>query len=263
MKPTGRPATRTIDVNVDAGESFGRWTLADEAALFEVASSVSLACGFHAGDPGTIRDAVALADAAGLAIGAHPGLPDLIGFGRRPIEMTPRQVYDDVLYQLGAVEAFMRARGRALAHAKMHGALSTVLGERPPIADAIVRAVADFDGDLPLIVPYGSELAAAARRAGHPAVREGFPDRAYTREGRIAPRHMAGASIEDPELSARKAVRMVVDGVVDALDGTVVPIEVESLCLHGDNPAAAEIARGMRDGLAAAGVTIARFEAPV
>jgi UPF0271 protein len=259
---SARHPLRTIDLNVDAGESFGPWVSGRDAELLPLVSSVSLACGFHAGDPSTIRASVVGARAAHVAVGAHPGLRDLVGFGRRPIQLTPQEAYDDVLYQLGAVEGFTRSAGVCLAHAKMHGALGTVLGEVPAVADAIVQAVHDFDATLPLVVPHTSGLAEAARRKGHLAVSEAFPERAYLPDGRLAPRDRAGAVIDDPQRSAERAVQIVVDGVVEAIDGTPIRVQAETLGLHGDNPAAVEIAQAVRAALEAAGIGIARFETP-
>ncbi len=248
---------RTIDLNVDAGESYGEWRLGDDEAMFAVVTSLNLACGFHAGDPGTMRRTVALAAEAGVAIGAHPGLPDRVGFGRRAMALTPAQAHDDVLYQLGAADAIVRAAGRSLAHAKMHGALSTHVAETPAVADAIVAAVRAFDPALPLVAGPAQELAAAARRAGHPLIAEAFPERGYAPDGRLAPRGTPGAVINDPDLAAARAVRMVVEGTVEAVDGTLVEVDARTLCIHGDNPSALAIATAVRAALEAAGVRVA------
>jgi UPF0271 protein len=249
-----------IDINVDAGESYGHWPLGDDAAMFDVVTSANLACGFHAGDPGTMRRAVERAVAAGVVIGAHPGLPDRVGFGRRAMALTPQEAYDDVLYQHGALDAFVRVAGASIGYVKPHGALNTHVAERDPaVADAIVRAVASIGRTLPLVVIAGSALARSAERLGHPAVAEGFPDRGYLADGRLAPRSEDGAVVGEAVTAAARAVRMVVEGTVVAVDGTVVPLAVRTLCVHGDHPGALETARAIRGALETAGVTIAAF----
>ena len=193
-----------IDLNVDAGESFGAWRMGDDAALFAAVSSANLACGFHAGDPGTIRVALAAAIEAGVAIGAHPGLPDLVGFGRRPMTQTPQEVRDDTLYQVGAMYAFVRAAGATLHHVKPHGALNTAVAESSDEhAEAIVQAVREFDPELPLVAIAGSRLQRAAERLGQPVVAEGFPDRAYAPDGSLAKRGTPGAIIHDADARRR------------------------------------------------------------
>lgn len=239
---------RTIDLNVDAGESFGAWAMGDDAALFALVTTVNVAAGFHAGDPGTIRRTVELARDHGVAVGAHPGLPDRVGFGRRAMALTPQEAHDDVLYQLGAVAAFCGAAGVPLVHAKMHGALSTHVAERSPaVADAIVAAVRAFDPDLPLVVLEASELAAAARRAGCTVVPEGYPERGYATTGRLLDRSLPGAVIRDPLAAAARGVSMARGGVY------------RTLCIHGDNPQAVVICEALRAGLDAAGIDVAAF----
>jgi UPF0271 protein len=239
---------RTIDLNVDAGESFGAWSMGDDPALFALVTTVNVAAGFHAGDPGTIRRTVELARDHGVAVGAHPGLPDRVGFGRRAMALTPQQAHDDVLYQLGAVAAFCGAAGVPMVHAKMHGALSTHVAERSPeVADAIVAAVRTFDPDLPLVILEASELAAAARRAGCAIVAEGYPERGYARTGRLLDRSLPGAIVHDPLAAAARGVSMARGGVY------------RTLCIHGDNPQAVAICEALRSGLDAAGIDVAAF----
>ncbi|HEY6961633.1 MAG TPA: 5-oxoprolinase subunit PxpA [Gaiellaceae bacterium] len=251
---------RSIDLNVDAGESYGAWRIGDEPAIFAEVTSANLACGFHGGDPGTIRTAIADAVRAGVAIGAHPGLPDRVGFGRRAMSVTPQEVHDDVLYQVGAVEAFARAAGVPLHHVKPHGALNTAVSEQSDEhADAIVAAVRAFDASLPLIVIAGSGLERACARAGHRAVAEAFPDRAYTANGMLAPRSDPRAIVHDPQVAADRAVRIAVDGVVATVDGTSVDVAAETLCIHGDNPGSLATARAVRAALTAAGVAVETF----
>ncbi len=240
--------SRTIDLNVDAGESFGAWPMGDDAAMFELVTTVNVAAGFHAGDPGTLGRTVALAAQHGVAVGAHPGLADRVGFGRRALAVTPQEAHDDVLYQLGAVAAFCRAAGVPMVHAKMHGALSTHVAERSPaVADAIVAAVRAFDPALPLVVLPAAELAAAAARAGCRIVREGYPERGYARDGRLLDRSLPGAIIHDPGAAAGRGVSMARSGAY------------ETLCIHGDNPRAVVIAAALREGLDRAGIGVAAF----
>src|SRR4051794_10216003 len=249
-----------IDLNVDAGESFGAWRMSDDAALFAEVSSANLACGFHAGDPGTIRVSLDLALEAGVAVGAHPGLPDLVGFGRRPLTMTPQQVHDDTLYQVGAMYAFVRAAGATLHHMKPHGALNTAVAEASPAhAEAIVAATRAFDPALPIIAVAGSELHRASERAGHPVVAEGFPDRGYAPDGSLAPRGTDGAIIHDAELAAARAIRMAREGTVEAIDGTVIELTPGTLCIHGDNPGSVATARAIRAALEREGIAIQAF----
>jgi UPF0271 protein len=249
-----------IDLNVDAGESFGAWRMSDDAALFAEVSSANLACGFHAGDPGTIRVELANAIEANVAVGAHPGLPDLVGFGRRPMTLTPQQVHDDTLYQVGAMYAFTRAAGVALHHMKPHGALNTAVAESSDAhAEAIVSATRAFDPNLPIIAIAGSKLYRAAEKLGQPVVAEGFPDRGYAPDGSLAKRGTAGAIIHDPDIAAARAVRMAREGTVEALDGTVIELTPRTLCIHGDNPGSVATARAIRAALEREGITIAAF----
>ena len=250
----------TIDLNVDAGESYGAWRMGDDAALFSAVSSANLACGFHAGDPGTIRTTLAEAIAAGIAVGAHPGLADLPGFGRRALALTPQETHDDTLYQVGALYAFVRAAGATLHHVKPHGALNTAVAEGSDAhADAIVEAVRSFASDLPVIAIAGSRLQRACERLGQPVVAEGFPDRGYAADGSLARRGTPGAIIHDPDVAAARAVRMVTDGTVEAIDGTVVRLAPGTLCIHGDNPGSVATARAIRAALEREGIAVATF----
>jgi UPF0271 protein len=248
-----------IDINIDAGESYGAWSMGDDAGTFQYATSVNLACGFHGGDPASMFAAARLALERGLAIGAHPGLPDLVGFGRRALQVTPEQAYGDVVYQVGALNGVLGVLGGTLHHVKLHGAFSTHVSEDPAVADAVVRAVRDLDPALPLVVMPGSQLARAAGEIGHPSVLEAFPERGYAPDGLLARRGTPGAVITDVDEAARRAVRMAVDGAVDAVDGTTVSLQPRTLCIHGDNPHAARIAAAVRSALEAAGVELAAF----
>ncbi|WP_425145966.1 LamB/YcsF family protein [Deinococcus sp.] len=251
-----------IDLNADAGESYGAWSLGDDEGLFALLSSVNVACGFHAGDPLTIQAAVARAKRYGLGTGAHPSYPDLAGFGRRVLEATPEQVYADVLYQISALGGMCRAAGVPLRHVKAHGALSTRAWTHAPTAAAIAQATRDADPWLPLVVLPATRLESEARRLGVPVVLEAFPERAYLNDGRLAPRSLPGSSIHDPQLAAHRAVSMVCEGRIEALDGGYFEFEVDTLCIHGDNPAAVQIARAVREALEAQGIEIRAFDVP-
>jgi UPF0271 protein len=249
-----------IDLNSDLGESFGPWPMGQDAALMTSVSSANIACGFHAGDPGTMRATVALAKAAGVAVGAHPGFPDLVGFGRREIKATPLEVEDFVLYQVAALAGIARAQGVRLQHVKAHGALYTMACRDRSLADAIARAVAAFDRTLILFGLPKSELLAAGVAAGLPVAAEVFADRAYEPDGSLASRHKPGSVIHDTRAVVARAIRMVRDHQVVAIDGSELPLEADTICLHGDTPGAADLARAVRAGLEAAGVTISSLK---
>jgi len=251
-----------IDLNADAGESFGPWRMGSDEALFPSLTSVNLACGFHAGDPGTIRRTVELAVAHDVAVGAHPGFPDRVGFGRRDLRVTPDELHDDVLYQLGALEAFVRTVGRRLHHVKPHGAMHHLLVRDADAADAVARAIASFDRSLPFVVlagPAGSVMRRAAEAYDLPVVLEAFPDRGYLADGRLAPRDRPGAIVHHPDEVAERAVAIATRGAIDALDGGTVPVAADTLCIHGDTPTAAATALAVRRALDDAGVDVAAF----
>ena len=247
----------SVDLNCDIGESFGAWTLGADAEVLAHVTSANIACGFHAGDPATMRRTIDLAAERGVAVGAHPGLPDLAGFGRRVIEVTPDEAYEMVVYQVGAISAFAAARGIRLAHVKPHGALYNMAAARAPLADAIARAVRDVDRGLMLFGLAGSQLIAAARSAGLVAVEEVFADRRYAANGKLVSRSEQGAVIDDTASAVRQAVRMVREGRVTAIDGTELPVRADTICIHGDTPGAAEHARALRAALSDAGIDVA------
>jgi len=258
--------TRTVDLNADAGEAFGHWRVADEDALFPQLSSVNLACGFHAGDPLTMQQAVKRAKHFGVAVGAHPGFPDLVGFGRRDLAASPEEIYADVLYQLGALAAFLRAEGMTLHHVKAHGALYFKMMREPETARAVAEAVATFgaafDAAPPLVVlagEGGQTMQIQAAALGLRVVTEAFPDRAYLSDGRLAPRTVEGALLSDPDSVAERAVMMATGTPLDALDGGSVVLEADTLCLHGDHPQAAQNAQAVRRALAEAGIDVCAF----
>jgi UPF0271 protein len=246
-----------MDINADLGESFGRWELGDDARLVEQISSANLACGFHAGDFRVMEATVALCREAGVAVGAQPGYPDLIGFGRRPMPFEPDEVESLVRYQIGALEAFCRAAGVEMRHVKPHGALYNQAAADPALATAIARAVARFSRDLALFGLASSEpMASAAADAGVRFVPEAFADRAYRPDGSLQPRSEPGSLLTDPQAAAAQAAGIATGGSVTAVDGSRVQLRAESICCHGDTPGAVEIAAAVRGALAAAGVVV-------
>jgi UPF0271 protein len=249
----------TVDLNSDLGESFGRWRLGDDEALLGVVTSANVACGFHAGDASTLRRPCAQASERGVVIGAQVGYQDLAGFGRRFVDVHPNELVDDVLYQLGALEAFARVAGSTIRYVKPHGALYNAVVHHEAQAAAVVEAVRTYDDSLAVLGLPGSALLAAAERAGLRAVREAFADRAYTPAGTLVPRTEEGAVLDDATEVAERVVRMVTEGVVEAVDGTVVRIDASSVCVHGDSPDAVSMATAVRDALTAAGVKLGSF----
>lgn len=248
-----------IDVNSDLGESFGVWTLGDDEAMLDLVTSANVACGFHAGDPSVLRATCALAAQRGVAIGAQVSYPDLQGFGRRHLDMSPDELRDAVLYQLGALDGFAQVAGSEIAYVKPHGALYHVAATHPDAADAIVAAAVEYDPSLAILGLPGSELLAAADRAGLDAVTEAFADRAYRPDGGLVSRREPNSVITDADEVATRAVRIAVDNEVVAIDGSVVAVRAQSLCVHGDTPGAVELARSIRAALDGAGVGVYRF----
>ena len=245
-----------IDLNGDVGESFGAYEIGHDAALIPILTSVNIACGFHAGDPGVMRATVALARAHGTAVGAHPGFPDLVGFGRREMKATPREVEDLVAYQIGALAAIAAAQGVRLAHVKPHGALYNMAARDVDLADAIARAIAAVDPSLALFGLPGSQSLEAAQRHKVRAVSEAFADRAYRRDGSLLPRNEPGAVIDDEQIVVTRAVAIARERMVVAADGTRVPLDVQTICVHGDTPGAAVLASRIRKALSDARVQV-------
>jgi len=245
-----------IDLNSDLGESFGPWPMGQDAALMESITSANVACGFHAGDPGVMRQTLALARVKGVAVGAHPGFPDLVGFGRREMKATPAEVEDFVLYQVAALAGMARAQGVTLQHVKAHGALYNMACKDRALADAIAKAVAAFDRSLILFGLPNSELLRAGQAAGLPVAAEVFADRAYERDGSLTSRTRPGSVIHDTAAVVERAVRMVKDKEVIATDGSVIALQADTICLHGDTPGAADHARAVRRGLESAGIRV-------
>ena len=248
-----------IDLNCDMGESFGAWRMGDDEAILAVVSSANVACGLHAGDPGTMRRTVQAAAAQGVAIGAHPSLPDLAGFGRREMRVSPEETYELVVYQAGALAAFAHTAGTALHHVKPHGALYNMAARDRALADAIARAIRDFDRSLVLYGLAGSELIRAGQDAGIAVANEVFADRTYQPDGSLTPRSRPDALIHDVEAAVAQVMRMVEEHQVRAVDGTLVAIEPDTLCIHGDAPQAPTFARRIRAALDAAGIAVQTF----
>jgi 5-oxoprolinase (ATP-hydrolysing) subunit A len=245
-----------IDINSDVGESFGAYSIGHDVGLMRSITSANVAAGFHAGDPSVLRETIRLAKANGVAVGAHPGFPDLVGFGRRELNVTPKEAEDLVLYQVAAVAGVARAEGVSLQHVKPHGALFNMAVRNRELAAAIARAVAAFDASLILFGLPGSEILAAGRAAGLRVAAEVFADRAYEPDGSLASRRKPGAVIHDPATVVARAVRMATDGSVVAIDGTVVPLAADTICVHGDTPGSDDLAAKIRAGFEAAGVAV-------
>jgi UPF0271 protein len=245
-----------IDINSDTGESFGAYTIGHDAGLFKSITSANVAAGFHAGDPSVLRDTIRLAKQHGVAVGAHPGLPDLVGFGRRELHVTPKEAEDLVLYQVAAVAGVAAAEGVKLQHVKPHGALFNMAVRDRELSDAIARAVAAFDKGLILFGLPGSEILSAGRAAGLRVAAEVFADRAYEPDGSLASRRKPGAVIHDAGVVVARAVRMVKENAVNAIEGSLVTLEADTICVHGDTPGSDDLAARIRAGLETAGITV-------
>jgi UPF0271 protein len=251
------PTTKTIDINSDLGESFGAWRMGDDAALLAIVSSANIACGFHGGDPDIMRGTVALAVQHDVAIGAHVSLPDLQGFGRREMAVTPNEAYAMTLYQVGALHAFAKAAGTHLRHVKPHGALYNMAARDAALAGAIARAVRDFDPALRLFGLANSALIDAGIAAGIPVAAEAFADRRYRPDGSLQPRREPDAVIQESDEAIAQAMAMAREGQVCAVDGSVIVLQADTLCVHGDGPHAVAFARQLRAALEAADIGIA------
>jgi len=245
-----------VDINSDLGESFGAYSIGHDAGLMHAITSANVAAGFHAGDPSVLRDTIRMAKEHGVAVGAHPGFPDLVGFGRRELNVTRREAEDMVLYQVAAVVGVAAAEGVKVQHVKPHGALFNMAVRNAELAAAIARAVAAFDRNLILFGLPGSEILNAGRAAGLRVAAEVFADRAYEPDGSLASRRKAGSVIHDPDAVVARAVRMVKARTVVATDGSAVALEADTICVHGDTPGSDALAAQIRAGLQAAGVIV-------
>ena len=259
---TGPGTGFAVDLNCDMGESFGVYSLGCDEEILPYVTSVNIACGFHAGDPATMRRTVRLALRHGVAIGAHPGLPDLHGFGRRRMDLSPEEAYDLVVYQTGALWAFVRSEGGRLRHVKAHGALYNMAARSRELAEAIAEAVYRVDPELILFGPASGELLEAGRRIGLRTVSEAFADRSYERDGSLTPRRLPDALVTDAEEAARRAVRMVREGRVRSRQGEDVAIAAGTICIHGDGPNAPAFARAIRRALEREGIAVRPAGAP-
>ncbi|MER6946053.1 5-oxoprolinase subunit PxpA [Nonomuraea sp. NPDC005983] len=248
-----------IDLNADLGEGFGVWRLGDDLALLDIVTSANVACGFHAGDPVTIRRTCAAAVDRGVSIGAQVSYRDLAHFGRREMDADPEELCAEVLYQLAAVDGIARAMGGRVSYVKPHGALYNRICRDEEQAAAVIDAVADYDPSLPVLTLPGSVVHTVAAAQGVRTVTEAFADRAYTPAGALVSRREPGAVIHDPAAVPARAVRMAVEGTVTAVDGSQVPVQARSICVHGDTPDAVRLAQAVRDGLLEADVVLQAF----
>jgi UPF0271 protein len=252
----------TIDLNCDLGEGFGAWQMGNDAAMIELATSVNIACGFHAGDAETMRKTVGLAKARGVSIGAHPGYRDLHGFGRRPVVgLSSAEIENLIAYQIGALQAIATLGGHKVTHVKAHGALSNVACDDDMTARAIASAIKAVDHDLIFVVLANSKLVTAGDAAGLPMAHEIFADRAYEDDGSLVSRRKPGAVLHEPAAIAQRVVRMVQDGAVTSVSGKVIKMRMDTVCIHGDTPGAVEIGRGVRQALKDNGIDVAPFKA--
>ena len=247
---------RMIDLNSDLGESFGAWRMGDDSAMLDVVSSANVACGFHAGDPAGILRTLRAAAERGISIGAHVGYRDLVGFGRRNMDPTSEELIGDVIYQIGALKGLAAAAGTRVTYVKPHGALYNTIAFNTRQAADVISAILAVDASLALLALAGSPLVAQAKAAGLTVVAEAFADRGYTAEGALVSRREAGAVLHDPDMIAKRMVRLVQDGVVEAIDGTLTKIDAQSICVHGDSPGAVAIAQRLRSALEEAGISI-------
>lgn len=248
-----------IDLNSDLGEGFGAWPLGDDEALLDVVTSANVACGFHAGDPSVLRRVTERAVERGVVIGAQVGYRDLAGFGRRFIDMDPRELTNDIIYQIGALDGFARIAGSSVRYVKPHGALYNAIVHHEDQARAVVEAVRLYDPDLAVLGLPGSLWLTLAEKAGLRVVREAFADRAYTPEGTLVPRRHPGAVLHSPEEIAERCLRIANGDPIPAIDGTPIRITADSLCVHGDTPDAVRVAEQVAQRLSNAGINLKAF----
>ena len=248
-----------IDLNSDLGEGYGPWTMGDDAAMLDIVSSANIACGFHAGDPAGLLSVLRQAAARGVAVGAHVSYPDRVGFGRRNMDVAPDDLTADVIYQIGALQGLARAAGTRVTYVKPHGALYNTIAHDARQADAVIAGIRAVDPSLVLMGLAGAPVLDRARAAGLTVVAEAFADRAYTATGALVSRKQPGAVLHDPDLIAARMLRLATEGVLEAEDGSILRLEADSICVHGDSPGAVAIAARVRDALVAGGVSVAPF----
>ncbi|MFC3884622.1 5-oxoprolinase subunit PxpA [Bacillus songklensis] len=248
-----------IDLNCDLGESFGVYKIGNDEEILNYVTSANIACGFHAGDPATMRQTVLLALEKGVSIGAHPGLSDLIGFGRRNLPITPREAYEIVVYQIGALNAFVKAEGGVMKHVKPHGALYNMAAVNRELSEAIARAVYKVDPELVLFGLAGSELVKAGKKVGLQTANEVFADRTYQSDGTLTPRSRENALVTDDRKAVAQVVRMIKEGKVLSEQGADVEIQADTVCIHGDGPHALNFARHIREEFMKEGITVQSY----
>ena len=248
-----------IDLNSDLGESLGAWSMGDDAAMLDIVSSANVACGFHAGDPAGILATLKAAQARGVAVGAHVAYPDLLGFGRRAMDVASSDLVADVIYQIGALQGLAQAAGTSIGYVKPHGALYNTIAHDSAQARDVIAAIRAVDANLALVALAGSPLVRWAQDAGLRVVAEAFADRAYTPQGTLVSRREPGAVLHDSALVASRMLRLVRDGVVEAVDGSLASVQAQSICVHGDSPGAVAMARAVRAALEADGIAVRPF----
>lgn len=252
-------AARCVDINSDMGEGYGPYRMGDDTAILDIVSSANVACGLHAGDPEIMASTFTLAKERGVAVGAHPGYPDLWGFGRRVIPYSVGEIERLVAYQIGAAQALSAYAGHPITYVKTHGALANLSQTEEGVARAIVRAIKAVDGELVCLTFPGGNMQRAARDVGLRVRTEIFADRAYTEEGELVSRKLPGAVLHDPKAAAARALRMVQNGAIETISGTLLPCQIESICVHSDTPSAVELAGEVRRALEAAGIAVQPF----
>lgn len=248
-----------IDLNSDLGESLGAWSMGDDAAMLDIVSSANVACGFHAGDPAGILATLKAAHARGVSVGAHVAYPDLLGFGRRNMDVASADLVADVIYQIGALQGLAQAAGTRITYVKPHGALYNTIAHDSAQALDVITAIRDVDANLALVALAGSPLVRWAQDAGLRVIAEAFADRAYTPQGALVSRREPGAVLHDSALVASRMLRLVRDGVVEAVDGSLASVQAQSICVHGDSPGAVAMARAVRAALEADGIAVRPF----
>ena len=248
-----------IDLNSDLGESLGAWSMGDDAAMLDIVSSANVACGFHAGDPAGILATLKAAHARGVSVGAHVAYPDLLGFGRRNMDVASADLVADVIYQIGALQGLAQAAGTRITYVKPHGALYNTIAHDSAQALDVITAIRDVDANLALVALAGSPLVRWAQDAGLRVIAEAFADRAYTPQGALVSRREKGAVLHDSALVAQRMLRLVRDGVIQAIDGSLARVQAQSICVHGDSPGAVAMARAVRAALEADGIAVRPF----
>jgi len=250
---------KRIDINSDLGESFGPWPMGDDTAMLSIVTSANIACGFHAGDPAGILAVLREAFRCGVSVGAHVGYRDLVGFGRRNMDPSSAELVGDTIYQIGALQGLARAAGTKVGYVKPHGALYNTIAHDTRQAADVIEGIKAVDPSLALMVLSGAPVVAQARAAGLTVICEAFADRAYNTDGSLVSRRLPGAVIHDPQSIAERMLRLAVEGRITAVDGTDIALDAQSICVHGDTPAAVGIARGLRAALVAEGIELRSF----